>query len=146
MGINGSRKFIINGTAIFLPDQRAIVSINNKEKKFILYNTASRCLLTLIEHAGQTVTHQQLYQAGWEYHGREATPNTLYQTISEIRKSFQQVGLENIISTQPRTGWIINKSVVIVEVAEKEAAASPAAAKKAALPFWKGFTRKIFSR
>ncbi|UQY43732.1 winged helix-turn-helix domain-containing protein [Erwinia sp. PK3-005] len=145
MGINGSKKFIINGTAIFLPDQRSIASLN-KEKKLILYNTASRCLLTLIEHAGQTVSHQQLYQAGWEYHGREATPNTLYQTISEIRKSLQQVGLENIISTQPRTGWIINKSIVIVEVNEKDPVELPAQPKKSSLPFWKGFTRKFFFR
>lgn len=145
MGTNGSKSFIINGTAIFFPDQRLITSLN-KERKFILYNTASRCLLTLIEHAGQTVSHQQLYQAGWEYHGREATPNTLYQTISEIRKSFQQVGLDNIISTQPRTGWIINKSVVIVELDEKASLALPERDKKAALPFWKGLTRKIFFR
>ncbi|GLR08054.1 hypothetical protein COO59_07280 [Mixta theicola] len=145
MGINSSKTFIINGTAIFLPEQRTIATLN-KEKKFILYNTASRCLLTLIENAGQTVSHQQLYQAGWEYHGKDATPNTLYQTISEIRKNFQLVGLENIISTQPRSGWIINKSVIIVEVNEKEPPELSAQTKKATQPFWKEFTRKIFSR
>lgn len=145
MEMNANRTFIINGTAIFLPQQRTLATFN-KERKFILYNTASRCLLTLIENAGHTVSHQQLYHAGWEYDGREATPNTLYQTISEIRKNFQQVGLENIIVTQPRCGWIINKNVVIVEVNEKESPELFLQPKKPAQPFWKLFTRKIFSR
>ena len=143
--MNVTRTFIINGTAIFLPQQRSIATFN-KEKKFILYNTASRCLLTLIENAGQTVTHQQLYHAGWEYDGREATPNTLYQTISEIRKNLQLVGLDNIITTQPRCGWIINKNVVIVEMDEKASSELLTASQKPAKPFWKELTRKIFFR
>lgn len=145
MGIDADKTFIIEEAAIFLPEQRMITTLN-KEKKLILYNTASRCLLTLIEHSGQLVTHQQLYHAGWEYHGRNASPNTLYQTISEIRKSLQQVGLENIITTQPRSGWIINKNITIVETNEKDAAALFTSAKKPTQPFWKGITRKIFSR
>lgn len=145
MEMNISKTFIINGTAIFIPQQRTLATLN-KEKKFILYNTASRCLLTLIENAGNTVSHQQLYQAGWEYEGREVTPNTLYQTISEIRKNFQLVGLDNIISTQPRSGWIIHKNVIIVEANEKTPANAPVALKKTAQPFWKELTRKIFCR
>lgn len=145
MEIDADKTFIIEGAAIFLPEQRMITTLN-KEKKLILYNTASRCLLTLIEYSGQLVTHQQLYHAGWEYHGRNASPNTLYQTISEIRKSLQQVGLENIITTQPRSGWIINKNITIVETNEKDAAALFTSAKKPTQPFWKGITRKIFSR
>lgn len=145
METDADKTFIIEGTAIFLPEQRMITTLN-KEKKLILYNTASRCLLTLIENSGQLVTHQQLYHAGWEYHGRNASPNTLYQTISEIRKSLQQVGLENIITTQPRSGWIINKNITIVETNEKDAAALFTSAKKPTQPFWKGITRKIFSR
>lgn len=145
MGIDIGKTFIIDGTVIFLPGRRMMATLN-KEKKLILYNTASRCLLTLIENAGQLVTHQQLYHAGWEYHGRSASPNTLYQTISEIRKSFQQVGLENIITTQPRSGWIINKNVTIVETNEKDADALFLSAKKPTQPFWKEITRKIFSR
>ncbi|MFU9137002.1 winged helix-turn-helix domain-containing protein [Erwinia tasmaniensis] len=107
--------YLINEKVIFLPHKNLFISRNNNTQH-VIFSTASRCLVLLIVNHGNIVNHQQLYKRGWEEHGKQVTPNTLYQTISELRKQLGKAGLEiNIINTIPRQGWVIDQESVVIE-------------------------------
>ncbi|WP_312045662.1 winged helix-turn-helix domain-containing protein [Erwinia sp.] len=107
--------YCINGQVHFFPQQNKLASCKTGEA-FTTYVTASRCLHLLICQSGKMVSHHALYAAGWENHGKIVTPNTLYQTISKLRKQLQDAGLtQDIIQTHPRRGWCISETVSIEE-------------------------------
>lgn len=132
--------YCINNQVHFFPQQNKLISCKTG-KAFITYVTASRCLHLLICQSGNMVSHHALYAAGWENHGKIVTPNTLYQTISKLRKQLQDAGLtEDIIQTHPRRGWCINDTVPIEE--KVISAIADTAIEPHGL---KSFCRKIFS-
>lgn len=101
-----------------MPDKNRLINCETRSEN-TLYSTASRCLFVLITNVGKVVSHKSLYEAGWEKHGKEVTPNTLYQTISELRKQLKNAGFkDNIIQTLPRQGWTINTEILITEINE----------------------------
>ncbi|WP_345830113.1 winged helix-turn-helix domain-containing protein [Erwinia sp. HDF1-3R] len=107
--------YLINEKVIFLPHKNLFISRNNKTQH-VIFSTASRCLVLLIVNHGNIVSHQQFYKSGWEEHGKQVTPNTLYQTISELRRQLGKAGIEiNIINTVPRHGWVIHQESVVIE-------------------------------
>lgn len=118
----------INQLVDFLPEKNLLLSCNYNNRH-IIYGTSSRCFNILLRNAGNVVPHKQLYDAGWESLGKEVTPNTLYQTISELRKQLKAAGIqENIIETIPRRGWRLKKETVInaVRITQSSAVFSPA--------------------
>ncbi|MCP1438531.1 DNA-binding winged helix-turn-helix (wHTH) protein [Erwinia persicina] len=132
--------YCINNQIHFVPQQNKLISCKTG-KEHVTYVTASRCLHLLICQSGEMVSHHSLYAAGWENHGKIVTPNTLYQTISKLRKQLQDAGLtENIIQTHPRRGWSISDKVPIEEKAI--GAIADTMLQQQGL---KGFCRKIFS-
>ncbi|WP_380184122.1 transcriptional regulator [Kalamiella sp. sgz302252] len=105
--------YYIDNKVIFLPEKSRLISCKTG-KQLALYVTASRCLQLLINNPGRVVIHAELYAAGWEDHGKIVTPNTLYQTISKLRRQLEAAGIEqNIIQTLPRQGWILNSEAMI---------------------------------
>ncbi|MEI2265967.1 winged helix-turn-helix domain-containing protein [Erwinia sp. CGal63] len=105
--------YSVNDQVIFLPHANKLISCKTGQE-FTLYVTAARCFCLLIKQQGQKVSHQALYETGWEKHGKIVTPNTLYQTISRLRKQLQEAGLsEEIIQTTPRQGWTLSDRAVI---------------------------------
>ncbi|MFC0141283.1 transcriptional regulator [Erwinia mallotivora] len=111
-------RYCINNIVDFIPDKNRLISCETRVEN-TLYSTASRCLLLLIINAGKVVCHKSLYEAGWESQGKEVTPNTLYQTISELRKQLKNAGFrQNIIQTLPRQGWTISNEISITEIPE----------------------------
>ncbi|WP_261642387.1 winged helix-turn-helix domain-containing protein [Erwinia mallotivora] len=110
--------YCINNIVDFIPDKNRLINCESRDEN-TLYSTASRCLFLLITNVGKVVSHKSLYEAGWESQGKEVTPNTLYQTISELRKQLKNAGFkQNIIQTLPRQGWTINNDVKVTEVTE----------------------------
>lgn len=108
-------KFRINNAVDFFPEKNKLVSCTTG-CEFVLFSTASRCLLLLIINNGEVVRHNLLYKEGWEKLGKVVTPNTLYQTISKLRKQLKNAGVSrNIILTHPRKGWSLEEAVLIEE-------------------------------
>lgn len=106
----------INNVVDFLPEQNKLISCETK-KEYSMYGTASRCLILFITHRENIVTHKLLYESGWENQGKDVTPNTLYQTISELRKQLKKAGIiHNVIQTWPRKGWGIYEGIEIKEI------------------------------
>lgn len=105
--------YSIHNQVDFLPHVNKLISCKTRQE-LSLYVTATRCFSLLIREQGQMVSHNALYAAGWENHGKIVTPNTLYQTISKLRKQLQEAGLsEDIIQTHPRQGWILSEKAII---------------------------------
>lgn len=120
MDVRSDKIYRLNKTVIFVSDKNLLTSCTDNSQ-YILYSTASRCLVLLIENIGNIVNHQQFYECGWEAQGKEVTPNTLYQTISELRKQLKMAGLgSNMIKTLPRHGWFIDPDTLTVEVCAAE--------------------------
>ncbi|WP_158612408.1 winged helix-turn-helix domain-containing protein [Erwinia psidii] len=118
MGNSKITRYSINNTVVFVPGKNRLISCETRDEH-TLYSTASRCLLLLITNSGKVVSHKSLYEAGWESLGKEVTPNTLYQTVSELRKQLKNAGFrKNIIQTLPRQGWTISDDVLITEIPE----------------------------
>ncbi|WP_338558740.1 winged helix-turn-helix domain-containing protein [Erwinia sp. E_sp_B04_7] len=113
---NRNFRYRINNVVDFLPEQNKLISCETK-REYSMYGTASRCLDLFITHSDNIVTHKLLYEAGWENQGKDVTPNTLYQTISELRKQLNKAGIkQNIIQTYPRRGWGIFEGTEIKKI------------------------------
>ena len=105
--------YYLDNKVIFLPEKSRLISCKTG-KQLALYVTASRCLQLLINNPDRVVIHAELYAAGWEDHGKIVTPNTLYQTISKLRRQLEAAGIEqNIIQTLPRQGWILSNELTV---------------------------------
>ncbi|WP_052130638.1 winged helix-turn-helix domain-containing protein [Erwinia typographi] len=123
MDVKCDKIYRLNNAVIFVPNKNTLISCADNSQH-VLYSTASRCLVLLIENIGEIVNHRQFYESGWEAQGKEVTPNTLYQTISELRKQLKKSGVgNNIIKTLPRHGWFIDPATLSVEdyIAEENA-------------------------
>lgn len=144
---NKITRYCINNVAEFLPDKNRLINCVTGDEN-TLYSTASRCLHVLITNVGKVVTHTSLYEAGWERQGKEVTPNTLYQTISELRKQLNNAGFKNnIIQTLPRQGWSISNDVVVTEITEsissKNTQVLPSAQDKSIRQLCKNFVKYL---
>lgn len=116
MEIKRNLGYRINNVVDFLPEQNKLISCETK-REYSMYGTAARCLILFITHTENIVTHKLLYEAGWENQGKDVTPNTLYQTISELRKQLKKAGIaQNVIQTYPRKGWGIYEGIEIKEI------------------------------
>ncbi|MBN5246988.1 winged helix-turn-helix domain-containing protein, partial [Serratia ureilytica] len=98
-------KYIFNFSMIFLPSERSLSILNNKEVEVSLSAPATRLLLELIKYKGKTVTREALLKNVWEDYGFSGSNSNLNSYISEIRKAFIQLGYsEKIIITIPKQG------------------------------------------
>lgn len=73
---------------------------------------ASKLLELLISRKWQTVSHKEIYDVCWE---KETYPNTLYQTVFQLRRNISALTDNSIdlIKTDTRSGFFINPSVKI---------------------------------
>ncbi len=101
-----SRKISINGKITFEPEKK---TLSGDSCSVTVSASATYCLEFMIDHKGELVTHEQLYDYAWRRFGMEPTATSLYQNISNIRRSFKKAGLEqDIIRTMPRRGFILS--------------------------------------
>lgn len=97
--------YIINGLIEFHPAASTLRNLNDPEEVVVLNSPAGRCLLLLIQRAGEIVTQHEFMKIVWEKNGMLVTPNTFYQNISILRKGLKKIGLpEDPVMTIPRVG------------------------------------------
>ncbi len=108
--------YVINKEIVFSPEKRALISVENNEVLITLSNQATRLLIEFIKGNKKPITKENLLKNVWEDYGLTPSNNNLYMAVSEIRKSFVNLGVnEVIISTIPKTGFIFSASVDILE-------------------------------
>lgn len=108
--------YVINKEIVFSPERRALLSVEHEEILITLSNQATRLLIEFIKGNKKPLTKETLLKNVWEDYGLTPSNNNLYMAVSEIRKSFVNLGVnEVIISTIPKTGFLFSASVDILE-------------------------------
>ncbi|MEB4675491.1 helix-turn-helix domain-containing protein [Enterobacteriaceae bacterium G50] len=75
---------------------------------------ASKILHHLVQHQGELVTRETLFNDIWERAGIAPSSNTLNQYISLLRKTLAgYIGDKDIIVTVPRAGYYLSKEIGI---------------------------------
>ncbi|WP_454121304.1 winged helix-turn-helix domain-containing protein [Kosakonia sp. Marseille-Q7440] len=121
--------FIIDKEIYFRPADGAIWGAGTENEKRFLTLAGSRLLLFFIEHRGEIVTRDAIFQAVWERYGLHSTNNTLNQYISLLRRTMTDFGLgAQVIKTIPKTGFIFSRDLSVIAVTENRDAAVPEAA------------------
>lgn len=104
--------FIINNRVRFDPHSRTLTSIDTSDNTVQLHTPACECLLLLLIHNGETLSHTYLSEEVWIKKGSYVTTNSLYQNIAAIRRGLKAVGLEeDILKTVPKLGFQIYASI-----------------------------------
>lgn len=104
--------FVINNCVRFDPYSRTLISLENPENSVQLHTPACECLLLLLIHNGETLSHTFLSEEVWIKKGSYVTTNSLYQNIAAIRRGLKTVGLEeDILKTVPKLGFQIYASI-----------------------------------
>jgi len=86
-------------------------------------------LLFFIEHRGEIVTRDAIFQAVWERYGLHSTNNTLNQYISLLRRTMTDHGLgAQVIKTIPKTGFIFSRDLSVIALTEQHDVTAPAPA------------------
>lgn len=104
--------FVINNRVRFDPHTRTLTSIETPEITVQLHTPACECLLLLLIHNGETLSHTYLSEEVWIKKGSYVTTNSLYQNIAAIRRGLKAVGMEeDILKTVPKLGFQIYASI-----------------------------------
>lgn len=112
---------IINGLVGYNKCKGIIYNLADPNTAVTLQNPANQCLAILLEKQPEIVNQDYLFHHVWEKNGLPTNANTLYQSISLIRKAFKAAGIEeNIIKTVPRLGLTIPEYVHTQTVTEED--------------------------
>lgn len=120
--------YTINGRIAFFPQRSALILIADETKTVSLNMPASRCLLLLIQHDGNTVARETFFEEVWIKHGAQVTSNGFYQNISLLRRAFKELGVdEDIIITVPRVGVRLDATLTVTESQPRDVEKAPTA-------------------
>jgi len=104
--------YIINFTVIFDSENRTLTVKNEKETVIELTKPATRVFNELIKSGGQNLSRDLILKNAWEDLGYPASNPSLNNCISELRKSFELLGLDKkLIVTIPRIGFKIEADI-----------------------------------
>ena len=111
------------------PSDGTTSGTGTENKKRFLTPADSRLLLFFIEHRGEIVTRDAIFQAVWERYGLHSTNNTLNQYISLLRRTMTDHGLgAQVIKTIPKTGFIFSRDLSVIALTEQHDVTAPAPA------------------
>lgn len=118
-------KYIINDRVIFDPEERSLLLTGEhigSTSKLILHTPTSQCLALLIERHGDVLSQDELLELIWRKKGVVVSSSTVYQNISLLRRSLNQLGLyDDVIITVPRQGVTLSRHIKITLLAEQHA-------------------------
>ena len=107
--------YVLNDSVIFWPEQNLLSCVSDSSKKVQLTGPSARCLELLISRK-DLVLQNDFYEYAWQGSGFIPSPNTLYQSISVIRRAFREI-CENetdYILTETRKGFRLNPTVTVL--------------------------------
>lgn len=85
-----------------------------------LSQTSSRLLNVLLNHHGDILSRNEIFQSVFDKFGARASNSNLNQYISMLRRTLNDLGVEKeIIVTVPRVGFKISKKATVVHAGEQ---------------------------
>lgn len=114
--------FLIEGVVIY---DALNGTLRKKGEKLVdavtLTTIANKILSHLVQHHGQLVTRDTLFDEIWEKEGIVSSTNTLTQYISLLRKQFTRyLGSKVVIVTVPRSGYYFSKDISVTMNKEEQ--------------------------
>lgn len=109
--------YLIDGKVIYDSLNGTLRRINEKPFEATTLTTIAHKILThLIQHHGELVTRDTLFDDIWEKEGIVSSSNTLNQYISLLRKTLTvYIGEQEAIVTVPRAGYYFSKNISVSE-------------------------------
>ncbi|MFU0886752.1 winged helix-turn-helix domain-containing protein [Kluyvera sichuanensis] len=110
--------YLIDGVVVYDPLNGTLRRKGGKVGDAVTLTTiANKILSHLVQHHGQLVTRDTLFDDIWEKEGIASSSNTLTQYISLLRKTFAHF-LEDkeVIVTVPRSGYCFSKEISVTEI------------------------------
>ncbi|HFT1963453.1 TPA: transcriptional regulator [Enterobacter ludwigii] len=107
--------YILDSKVIFDPVNATLYRVGEKASEATQLTTiASKILHHLVEHHGELVTRDMLFNEVWEKAGIVASSNTLNQYISLLRKILAgYLDDKKFIVTVPRAGYYLSKDIQV---------------------------------
>lgn len=102
-------KWIINDQVIYYSDTRAL-SITDGSK-IILPIATARLLELFFAHRRRQLSRETIIEEVWGKQGLVPSGHSLSKNVSLLRKALSELGLNNVIETIPREGFIFHAEV-----------------------------------
>lgn len=114
--------YIINDSLLF--DSEGYLLSNKLNNKTLLLSAISSRLFCELLNNPTGVTREHLLNTVWSEHGLTASNNNLNNHISILRKHLEELaGLNDLIKTEPKKGFSLNRNHKVVLVKEEGHAA-----------------------
>ncbi|WP_164971836.1 winged helix-turn-helix domain-containing protein [Lelliottia nimipressuralis] len=109
--------YLIEGVVIYDALNGTLRRTDEKVVDAVTLTTiANKILSHLVQHHGQLVTRDTLFDDIWEKEGIVSSSNTLTQYISLLRKIFSNyLGSKEVIITVPRSGYCFSKDISVTD-------------------------------
>lgn len=109
--------YLINKTVVYNSVEGIIFQLSKPDAIIKLSKPGAKCLQILIDARHQIVSQDTLVKDIWGQKGIIVGPNTLYQHIYMLRKSFSALGVDKeIIKTTPQVGFNISENYTILRI------------------------------
>ncbi len=117
----GIKTIHLEGNVVYAPITHSLYKAGDSENQVALAIPASLCLLSLLQHKGEIVSHSDLLSFAWEARGMMVSPNTVYQNMSILRKALESMGVSSeMIRTVPKRGFMIPAGFPVEFIYENE--------------------------
>lgn len=112
--------YTINNNIKFRDNDGVIWIVNSEESEITLTITTARLLSLLLSRHGEVVSRDNILSQVWDFYGLRSSNNSLNKYISDLRRVFKNLGLEDeAIVTIPRVGFMFTESIPVDKVAFK---------------------------
>lgn len=106
-------RFDIEGFITFDTEDASLVNVLTGDC-IELSQTSTRLLAELLEHQGDLLSRNEIFQSVFDKYGARASNSNLNQYISTLRRNLCDLGVEKeIIVTVPRIGFKISEDAII---------------------------------
>jgi DNA-binding winged helix-turn-helix (wHTH) protein len=111
------KKYIIDSSFEFCPATCQLTVFGAEDFIITLHVPVSRCLELLLERRFDLVSQHDFYQYVWQDEAKNVSVDTLYQSISLLRKALKSISKEYkvMILTIPRKGFKFNQIFSVQE-------------------------------
>lgn len=107
-------KYILAKRIFFDNEKNILFDVNNEKDSVNLPAAVSRCLTIFIQKKGVAISKRDMMYIGWGKYGTVVTEGSIWQAMSQLRKSLNHFGLcEQAIITIPRVGYQLSSAISV---------------------------------